>query len=256
MLPEGAGWQPNLMTVEACDAAERAIARMRNANRPGIIAEDRLRRNLLSSQPLCFNLFGYLGAHPDALLPWIRSVAPEAASVRCIELEFAPMTGTIGGSAFDAFIEYRRGDGAAGFLGVECKYAEDLRASQRTTAAEKYVAATTTPPWKQGAAESLDRRGLRQLWYNQLLTQIVAASDDYVEGFGIVVACAADRAARDAVAAVQTHLLHDDELRFCSIEEILASIQGHESWEAAFSTRYIDFAPIQALLDQSDPRRQ
>lgn len=254
MLPEGTGWQPNLMTQDACDAAKHAIARMKNENRPGIIAEDRLRRNLLSSQPLCFNLFGHLGAHPDALLPWVRSIAPDASSVECIELEFAPMESTIGGSAFDAFIEYRRTDGAAGFLGVECKYAEDLKASQRTAAAKKYISATTTPPWKQGAAASLDKNGLRQLWYNQLLTQIVAASDDYAEDFGVVVACAADRAAKGAVAAVQSTLLHDDELRFCSIEEILASIQGHESWRAAFATRYIDFTPIQALLDQGDPR--
>jgi hypothetical protein len=254
MLADGAGWQPNLMTQEACDAAEHAIARMKNEKRPGIIAEDRLRRNLLSSQPLCFNLFGHLGAYPDALLPWVRSVAPDASAVQGIELEFAPMESTIGGSAFDAFIEYRRTDGAAGFLGVECKYAEDLRASQRTTAAQKYISATTTPPWKQGAAEILDKNGLRQLWYNQLLTQIVAASDDFAEGFGVVVACAADRAARDAVTVVQSTLLHEDELRFCSIEQVVTSIRGHDSWTTAFVTRYIDFTPIHAMLDQGDPR--
>ena len=66
MLPDGVGWPPNLMTPEACGAAERALARMKSSAQQGIIAEDRRRRNLLSSQPLCFNLFGYLDSHREA----------------------------------------------------------------------------------------------------------------------------------------------------------------------------------------------
>lgn len=256
MLPEGVGWQPNLMTPEACESAEHAIARLKRENRPGIINEDRLRRNLLSSQPLCFNLFGHLRTSPEALLPWVRSIAPDATSVRRIELEFAPTESTIGGSAFDAFVEYRRTDGTAGFLGVECKYAEDLKASQRTPAAQKYISATATPPWKPGAVTILNRNGRRQLWYNQLLTQIVAASADYAEGFGVVVACEADHAAKGAVEDVRSALLDEDKLRFCSLEQVVDSIRGHDTWKAAFVTRYLDFTPIQDLLDKSDPRKR
>lgn len=111
---------------------------------------------------------------------------------------------------------------------MECKYAEDLKASLRTPAADKYKFATTSPPWMESAAEVLDSNGRRQLWYNQLLTQVVASSGRYVEGFGVVVARNAERAARDAVSEVRRTLVRRDELRFSSIEEILGSIEGHE----------------------------
>ena len=39
MLPDGVGWQPNLMTAEARAAAAHAIARLKDERRPGIINE-------------------------------------------------------------------------------------------------------------------------------------------------------------------------------------------------------------------------
>jgi hypothetical protein len=40
-------------------------------------------------------------------------------------------------------------------------------------------------------------------------------------------------------------LLREDELQLSSIEEILASIHGHDAWKSTFATRYVDFTPIQ-----------
>ena len=59
-------------------AYERARDRLAREPGAGLIQESRLRCNLLSSQPLCFNLFGYLAAHPKALLPWVQKVAAGA----------------------------------------------------------------------------------------------------------------------------------------------------------------------------------
>src|SRR3954451_21145381 len=58
MLPDDVNLSTNLMWPEAVDAAEKALIALATENRPGLIHEERLRRNLLSSQPLCFNLFG------------------------------------------------------------------------------------------------------------------------------------------------------------------------------------------------------
>ena len=98
----------------------------------GIINEDRLRRILLSSQPLCFNLFGYLSkVDKNALLPWVRTYAPRATSISRIWLEYAPTAedlggDPLGGSAFDAFVEYLLPDESRGFIGIETKYHENL----------------------------------------------------------------------------------------------------------------------------------
>lgn len=126
------------MWPEAVAAAENALLALTTEGRPGLIREERLRRNLVSSQPLCFNLFGYLGAHEHSLLAWVRTIQPEAASIDDVRLEGAPATGTLGGSAFDAFLSYETGAGNSGFVGVQVKHAEDLAAAQRKPARPRY----------------------------------------------------------------------------------------------------------------------
>ena len=254
MLARGVGLNPNLMTAEAREAAAQSLLRLTVEQHPGMIDQDRLQRNLLSSQPLCFNLFGYLGAHGDALLKWVRGFSADATSVESVRLEWAPKNG-VGGSAFDAAIIYALPSGGRGVLGVECKYAEDLKASQRQKAADKYRSKTVgSARWSEGAAEALDRPGLRQLWYNQLLTQAVADSGDFVEGLGVVVACRADEAARFAVDEVRSQLAEPDDLRFSAIEDVIDSVPGHEPWKAMTRRRYTDFTPIQDRLRPDDPR--
>lgn len=255
MLPEGVGLSPNLMTPEAVTAGARAIKALRTSARPGLIDEDRLQRNLLSSQPLCFNLFGYLSTHPQALLPWLRTIAPHAASVTAVELEWAPADGALGGSAFDAYVEFTNIDESCGFLGIECKYAETLTASQRTAAAAKYLDATRPPLWRDEAATNLDSHGLRQLWYNQLLVQRLASRND-AHGVGVVLVCRADFAAVHATSTVAAQLTDPSTLVFAAIEDLVGSVIGHAEWKRAFTKRYLDFTPIQHLLPPGDPRRR
>ena len=255
MLPRTVGSGPNLMTAEARLAAERAIARLSRSGGPGIIQEERLRRNLLSSQPLCFNLFGYLSEHPATLLPWVRQISPDAAEVIDVRLEWAPADKPLGGSAFDAFVEYALPGGRRGFIGIECKYAENLAKAQPKPASEKYTEATQAGPWTAGAETVLDKPRLRQFWYNQLLTQAVLARPEFDEGIGVVVACGADTSARDVTAEVRAQLTEPESLRFSSIEEVVATVSGHQDWARDFTKRYLAFTPIQRLLTPGDPRK-
>uniref|UniRef100_UPI0037C7C17F PGN_0703 family putative restriction endonuclease n=1 Tax=Nocardioides terrisoli TaxID=3388267 RepID=UPI0037C7C17F len=242
MLPDGVDLAVNLWTPEARESLGAAEADLDAGKRPGMIQMDRVRRNLLSSQPLCFNLFGYLAAHPEAALPWIRSLAPDADGVSSIRLEWAPATGTFTGSAFDAFIEYRTGRGT-GFLGIECKYAENLAKSQVKPAAEKFRTATADGGWHAGAAEALDKMGLRQFWYNTLLAQLVERAGEHTRGRSVVVALADDVTARSTVDTVAAELVDPEYLVFGSIEEVVDSIEGHDGWRDTFRRRYLDLSP-------------
>lgn len=255
MLPADVGFDPNLMTAAAVASAESAIDELRSRRAPGIISEDRLKRNLLSSQPLCFNVFGHLSATPDALTAWARTLTPQVERVTDVRLEWAPASGALGGSAFDAFVELELKGGDRGFLGVECKYAENLAEAQREPAREIYVERTRQSGWKDGAAEVLNRNGLRQLWYNQLLTQTVAANDGYSLGMGIVMACSADTKAREATDLVKAQLSDDDALVFSPFEDLVRSVKGHDAWRARVWQRYFDFSPIREHLPTADPRR-
>jgi hypothetical protein len=255
MLPLDVGLSPNLLTAEAVNAAERAREELRRSKAPGIIQPDRLRRNLLSSQPLCFNIFGHLSDTPNALLPWVHTLLPEAERVSEIRLEWAPSTDALAGSAFDSFVEVELRGGKRGFLGIECKYAEKLTESQRRPAGAKFVERTRESSWKEGAAEALDIHGLRQLWYNQLLAQAVTHRGDYSIGVGVVMACDVDGAARDAVESVRDQLLDPSTMVFSSLEQLVRSVAGHDEWRARMWERYFDFSPIRDRLRSDDPRR-
>lgn len=249
MLPVDVSIDVNLMTPAARDAYAGALADL--AGRPGLIQEDRLRRNTLSSQPLCFNLFGHLASEPNDLLSWVRGIDAGASVVTDVRLEWAPKQGTYAGSAFDAIVDYKTESGARRFVGIECKYHENLNATLRGKAAVKFVEHTNSPFWRVGAAERLDTKGLRQFWYNQLLTQLTVEVGSYDRGFGVVVACEEDQAARDATHTVSNELSDPTQLRFRSIQSVVESIDGDDAWRQAFTERYTDFNTINGLLPDS-----
>lgn len=245
----------NFLTHEAAAAAARRLA----GGGGGLVKEDRLRRFLLSSQPMCFNLFGHFqdAPHRSALAGWVRRHDSEVDRVTRVEVEWAPQRAKHfhGGSAFDAIVEYQRHDGNLGFLAVECKYHEDLVQSDVPNVKDVYRTFTDAHGlWRTGAASRLDRRGLRQFWLNTLLAQSLLRAGTYAAGKSIVVACAADRSARDACAVLRAELADPSTLAWDPWEAVAASIEGHDEWRNRFVTRYLDFRPVTHLLADDDPR--
>lgn len=221
-------------------AAARLVAR----DAGGLVDERRLYHNLLSSQPLCFNLFGSLAGRPDVLLEVLRQVfGVDATTVGSPLVEWAPPRAEHlgGGSAFDCFIPYQTSRGP-GFVGVETKYAEHL-ADQRPSANPAYRERTERAQsgFKPGAADRLDRPATCQLWYNALLAQSLRAAEaDYVEGLMVLAACADDHPAAAAADALRGELDDPDGLvRRVSYEDILA-VAGDEPWAEHFRLRYLD----------------
>ena len=112
------------------------------------IDSDRLFNNLLSSQPMAFNLFCPLRKmvkeSPDAAMLALRSALPmyPIARIIDIDLEFIPnnykeLTGDK--SAMDAIIRFEDYDGKECFIAIETKYSENLganEASDKTRAIE------------------------------------------------------------------------------------------------------------------------
>lgn len=117
MLPLDAPTGSNFLSPAAAQAVRVRVA---EGNHSGIIDQDRLNRNLLSSQPACFNLFGPFVSAPDELIGWVHSIDRDAVRVTGVRFEWAPPRADHfdGGSAFDAFLTYEGpGDGQR-FLGV------------------------------------------------------------------------------------------------------------------------------------------
>ena len=117
------------------DAFNHANERVENRQKYETIEKDRLFNNLLSSQPMAFNLFcplrKMLTESSETATKVIKAALPDYPihEVTGVELEFIPgnyrdLTGDK--SAMDAIIKFKDKDGKDGFIAVETKYSENL----------------------------------------------------------------------------------------------------------------------------------
>jgi len=115
----------NFLSKEIADEVQRALSLQKS----GIMETDRLYNNLLSSQPLAFNFFGFFRANPDVALAFLQTLKPDIIAVDDIVFEYAPESSG-DSSAFDfGFIV--KTISLRGFIGFECKYTDNF-SFQRT----------------------------------------------------------------------------------------------------------------------------
>ncbi|WP_214371464.1 PGN_0703 family putative restriction endonuclease [Pseudonocardia sp. H11422] len=140
-LTPAAGEPPtlaNYMSAPAKRQVESAAAAQHNG---ALLSRPRLWVDLLSSQPLCFNLFGPLAEDLDLATAALRLLWPHIGQVTEIKFEWSPGRGderyTGNRSAFDVFVAYR-GDSGRGFLGIEVKCHENLRGTVATDPKQRY----------------------------------------------------------------------------------------------------------------------
>lgn len=162
----------NFLTTAAFDAAkERVVAG------GGAVDPFRLFHNMLSSMPMCFNLFGPLVEDLDLARRLVGALLPgEVAEVVSVRLEHAPQPASDyldDGTSFDTFIEYRRPDGALAGLGVECKLTEPFSKDRYDRPAYRRWMHGPRSPWRQDAHASVAAVRHNQLWRDHLLAVAV-----------------------------------------------------------------------------------
>lgn len=108
----------NFLSKEISGKVQLALSEQKS----GIMETDRLYNNLLSSQPLAFNFFGFFRANSDLALAFLQTLRPDIISVDDIVFEYAPKSSQ-DSSAFD-FGFVVRTDTEKGFIGFECKYTD------------------------------------------------------------------------------------------------------------------------------------
>ena len=152
-----------------------------------VLQPDRLKANLLSSQPLCFNLFAELDEDRRLATRAFRLLWPtRVRDVQHIEFEWSPGRGDdafLGNrSAFDVAVFHTRPDGDRGVLGIEVKYHENLKAAAgkirdvaRTVAEEAGLSIEiANPEW--------ERAPLNQFLLDHLLALSIAKHPDQPYG--------------------------------------------------------------------------
>ena len=142
-----------------------------------MIGEDRLWADLLSSMPLCFNLFGDLAGSRDEATLAVRGWWPDAPDGAAeVRFEYSPGRrdpSFLGNqSAFDAAFEIDTGEHTLAIVGIETKYHEHaiVEPAPKAHALARYVeVAERSGVFVEGWRERIVGTELQQIWLDHLL---------------------------------------------------------------------------------------
>ena len=222
----------------------------------GMIGEPRIWNNLLSSQPLCFNLFGEMSCDLNLATKYFHTLFPKRiAKVTHVTFEYSPSRGnnnyTGDHSAFDVFIEYLNQQNEMCFVGIEVKYAENLKEETKTKADanfkkhsleySKYTKESKI--FKTGSIEYLKQVPIAQFWRDHLLS--IATKKDYKDGFFVFLFPSQNTACQKGVDRYLDQLIsaNEEETGFYprhleDFIEVLKQIHDRD-WVREFEDRYL-----------------
>lgn len=217
----------------------------------------RLARNLLTSQALCFNLFGAITTHsPATAQGFIHRLAPElAAQAQRLLFEHAPGRdaphSTGDNTAFDAFIECHDAEGRRTFLAFEIKYVETMRDDTTTPRLQLESLASASKLFRDPASPALRAAPLQQLWREHLLTlSLIGPDRPYADGRFIFIAPGLNTHCQNAAAAYCRHLVSDDpaqvHFQAITLEDCidLIAAAGAPEFADILRARYLDLEKI------------
>jgi hypothetical protein len=235
-----------------------AQARVAQPEHREMLKQDRLFADLLSSMPMCFNLFGWSWGDRQELARIAEILVqasvqhsgpiatPGHASSLCFEWSpgrFDP--GYLGsGTAFDAAFLFGPDDGPTGIVGVETKYHEHCSA-QRRPAGEKvrhYLAISAeSGVFKPGAVDKILGSDLQQVWLDHLLilSMLQHPSRQWSWGRFIIAYPARNPSIRYAVRRYSDMLADQATFGSVTLESLLTAGMLAPSSNRLFSERYL-----------------
>lgn len=240
----------NFLTPEIAE-----VARARVAEGAGAVEPFRLFHNMLSSQPMCFNLFGPLVRDTALAARLLPTLVPERdAEVTRVLLECAPEPAAdyLGDrTAFDAFIEYRTPDHRLHALGIETKLTESF--SAKVYDREEYRRWMNVPnrPWLPDADARVEAVEHNQLWRDHLLAVAVRhqAGSPYATSRLLVVHHPEDRRCVQVCAGYRALLRDgDDTVSSIALDRLvdawspLVEPSARAVWLEPFRARYLELS--------------
>jgi len=228
----------------AAYAAERISA-------GGGVEEFRCTRNLLSSQPMAFNLFGPLHLDADLARVLLQPLLPHGVSEATVDIEWAPdrKTHLKDATSFDVVVHYKTADGKAAIAAIETKLTEPFSRKKYDTPRYREVAAKSSV-WADPTSPELARVAWNQVWRNHLLVEAIRQqpeADADLLGYAIVVHHPADERCIRATDGYRALLAPPPEsFLVLTLTEIVETWQpvvaqtAHVEWLGDFTDRYLN----------------
>ncbi len=234
--------------TEAIRGVFRAEVLDKSKSTQQVFQAPRIFRNLLSSQPLCFNLFGELQQDLALATRVMQDLAPaRIAQVTDIGFEYSPGRDdpqyTDDRSAFDVYLEFETPRNGSGFVGIEVKYSEPLARRAAPHRPRYDEVAAEMGCFEAERLEELKAPPLEQIWRDHLLAGSLRFQDGFDDGFFAFAYPRGNRRCASAVSRYRECLRICDTFVEWHLEDIVASIEAHtdETWIQEFFDRYLDF---------------
>lgn len=249
----------NFLTDEIRGVVRREVLDPERS-RGKLYGKPRLFDNLLSSQPLAFNIFGPLSCDLGLATDVFRQQGGERCrEVTDVRFEWSPGRGdpryTGDSSAFDVYVTFKSREGGRGFAGIEVKYHEDLSGRPSTHKARYDEVAEAVGCFAAGAADRLRTAPLQQVWRDHLLAGSHLLADGFADGFFVFLSPAGNSACNEAIGAYRQCLTDDRTFVHWTLESVVEAVERSTDadWVGLLQDRYLDFAKVDAYMDRREP---
>lgn len=223
----------------------RAEVLDRSASAGKLYARPRIFNDLLSSQPMCFNIFGELQLDLELATAALQPLHSDIGRVQAIRFEHSPGRGdakyTGDRSAFDVFVEYTATDGARGFLGIEVKYHEALKDKAASHKPRYDEVADQMACFNPASRQRLRSQPLQQIWRDHLLAGSLLLAGDFDRGSFVFLYPSRNERCRAAVASYAEALTEANTFQTWTLEAVVEALKAATvaRWVHALEGRYL-----------------
>jgi hypothetical protein len=224
-------------------------AEVRKPNK--LYAAPRIYNDLLSSQPLCFNLFAELQLDLGLANRVFGRLLGEPVTVKGIEFEHSPGRGdprfTEDRSAFDVFVIHEGATGKKGFLGIEVKYVENMDVSEARHRPRYDEVAQQMGIFAPEHLPRLRVKPLEQLWRDHLLacSMLLDRPSGFDRGTFVVLYPTGNSRVESAVTKYRSCLLDETTFTSWTLDDVLDALDesGAGAWAREVRERYCGGIP-------------
>ncbi len=250
VMPEAKESLSNYLTPRIREVVRREVEDPIRAQGK-LYGRPRIYDNLLSSQPLCFNLFGELTLDLELATKALREMSSGRIDrVVAIDFEYSPGRGdtryTGDRSAFDVYVRYRTPADQSGFVGIEVKYHEGLDDPVADHRSRYDEVAAQMNCFLSDQIPRLRERPLQQVWRDHLLVGAHQFVDQFDDAFFAFLFPEGNTACSNAVEQYQQCLSESSSFQGWTLEQLVACLKKHSSaqWIHDLHHRYLDFSRL------------
>lgn len=222
-------------------------------DRDKLYGQPRIFNDLLSSQPLCFNLFAELQADLALASKFFAAMTRgRVEKVTGVEFEYSPGRGdprfTGDRSAFDVYVEQET-KAKRGFIGIEVKYHEGLGDQPAPHRTRYDGIAKGMQVFRDDKGGKLRCKPLQQIWRDHLLagSLLLDRASGFNDGMFVILYPRDNERCANAVTAYRACLANEQTFAAWTLEDVATAIKsaGAGAWIDAFVDRYLAFDKLE-----------